>query len=147
MKKLDDEGYPTEEALLAIEQWDLNQVHYLIDFIEELWAYKEFGFLKKWGLDYLKNRVLFLELHTAGWSGNESIIHALQKNKGFFGFWWVMSKRGGHYWFEIDFRQVGFKTVKELCKEKGVCRQAIHQSLQKYETIGMPKKLLLREKQ
>jgi hypothetical protein len=137
MNKLDEDGYPTEEALNAIEKWNLDDAHNLICFIEEMWAYKEWGFKKSWGRDRFKNRVLFLELHTAGWSGNESIINALQKNKMFFMLWWAMSKRGGHYWFEVDLRQVGFKT--------GVCRQAIHQSMEKYETIGTPKKLLLRE--
>lgn len=37
---------------------------------------------------------------TGGWSGNESIIGAMQKNRMVWNFLWEQSRRGGHYVFD-----------------------------------------------
>jgi len=47
-------------------------------------------------------RSLLIALVVGGWSGNESIIRALENNKHWI--WtmnWVQSRRGGHYIFEL----------------------------------------------
>ena len=46
--------------------------------------------------------VWLMEYHTGGWSGNEQIVGAMQKTY-FWVFYWQLSRRGGHYWFEIKF--------------------------------------------
>jgi hypothetical protein len=41
-------------------------------------------------------------ISTAGWSGNESIIYAMQENNLMWSLNWVQSRRGGHYIFELE---------------------------------------------
>lgn len=100
---MDDDGYPTEETLQKIREYKLivdgenstERARSLITAIEQIWSYKSFI---KWkenaGVDELY-------ISTAGWSGNESIMSALEANEWFFCFHWVQSRRGGHYIFEF----------------------------------------------
>jgi hypothetical protein len=90
---MDENGYPTDEELEAIEQYDIckDGVNGLLDMLEATWYY---------GHPYFVREGEKLELHTGGWSGNESIIEVLQKNYFWF-FYWTKSERGGHYYFEI----------------------------------------------
>lgn len=92
--EFDKEGYPTEETLAYIENYSggLNPIP-LVEFILEAWAYP----------DYAVWNPPILELHTGGWSGNESIIAALEKTM-FWALYWQKSERGGHYYFKIDWR-------------------------------------------
>ena len=41
------------------------------------------------------------KISTGGWSGNESIIHSMQKADFMWNLNWVQSRRGGHYIFEL----------------------------------------------
>jgi hypothetical protein len=91
--------YPTEDQLQRVEKWDLKDPEGLIAFIHSLWWMPDWGFkIEK------KDDVLSVELHTGGWSGNESIIDALQENM-IWHFSWETSKRGGHYWLEFRLNQ------------------------------------------
>lgn len=104
--------YPTEEELKAIEEWDLDQkpVSELLEFIERLWRWSDWGVRKRIGYGSLrKRRVLKFELHTGGWSGNEMIINALMKNLVFWSQYWEKIVRGGHYYFEIPIRHLSDK--------------------------------------
>lgn len=87
--------YPDEQALRFIRRYDTlkNPIEDLRDFVIQNWHYE----------DYARSKGRFFELHTGGWSGNESIIAALEKSsKGMFWYvCWVKSERGGHFWFEI----------------------------------------------
>ncbi len=90
--------YPSENTLNKIKQWDIlkwDSVLALLDFIEQEWRYSE-NYYKLSG-----KRVLRLELHTAGWSGNEDIIVSLRNTPMFWLFYWQKSVRGGHYYFKI----------------------------------------------
>jgi hypothetical protein len=55
------------------------------------WWMPEWGFIRKGGR---------VELHTGGWSGNEALIHKLQRSL-FWSMCWEKSVRGGHYYFRI----------------------------------------------
>ena len=92
----DEHGYPTDEAIDLIESFDIikeGQSSFW-DLIEECWWMAERQMERK------ENEIV---LHTGGWSGNEEIIQAMKNSKYFlWGVFWVQSKRGGHYWFEIN---------------------------------------------
>ena len=96
--------YPTDEQLDRIRHWQQG-IRELIEYLWSIWWMPDWGFKSKWGYSsFPRRRVLKLELHTGGWSGNESIIEALQENKQGNIFWfmyWERSTKGGHYWFEI----------------------------------------------
>lgn len=95
-----DDGYPTEEELTRIKEWDYKDFVGLMEFLGELWDYKDFGWKQN---DYTYT------LSTAGWSGNESLIDALQENSMFWTVCWQSSRRGGHYVFTIPAKALGLK--------------------------------------
>jgi hypothetical protein len=91
----DAEGYPSEETLQRIRDYKVMShadAKVLLDSIEPIW---EFG---EWGWRWIGNE---LHLSTGGWSGNESIISALEAADFFWPLCWVQHRRGGHYIFEI----------------------------------------------
>lgn len=94
---LDEHGYPDEASLKAIEKWDILKqgVQGLLDLIEENSNWPD------WSFSITGKRVLRFEYHTGGWSGNEDVISALQRNILFFPMFWEKSTRGGHYYFRI----------------------------------------------
>ena len=90
--------YPSEIELETIKKWDTiseSGTLGLIDFVGSIWEYGDMGFRQR------GKRVIKLELHTLGWSGNEDIIQALKMNFIFWSMNWDMSRRGGHYYFTI----------------------------------------------
>lgn len=86
--------YPTKGELKKIEGFDFKRksMSEFLDLVKSCWHWPDWGFSLK------KHK---LELHTGGWSGNESIIESLQKNILFWDFCWYKSVRGGHYYFEV----------------------------------------------
>lgn len=87
----DQDGYPTEETLQAIRLWPYTDLVGLVRFVGDAWCHP----------DCWKQTGRQIEAHTIGWSGNESLISALQGNPMFWMMCWVSSKRGGHYTFEL----------------------------------------------
>lgn len=105
---LDEDGYPTEQALEIVEKWHWDDAKGWFKFIEGLWAYHDFGWKEKvephelQGFKGYENRMAYrYYISTAGWSGNESIIRAMQRNDWMWHLNWVQSRRGGHYIFEL----------------------------------------------
>ena len=105
----DVDGYPTEEALNYIRNWgsekneEKNELVFgkffsssntseLIEYVKSLWNYGDYAYKEEDGL---------FELHTFGWSGNESIVYELKNT-----ILWMMKLRvhqtGGHYYFKLD---------------------------------------------
>jgi hypothetical protein len=105
----DADGYPTDEALSYIRNWgsekneEKNELVFgkffsssntseLIEYVKSLWNYGDYAYKEEDGL---------FELHTLGWSGNESIVYELKNT-----ILWMMKLRahqvGGHYYFKID---------------------------------------------
>jgi hypothetical protein len=92
----DSNGYPTEKLLNRISKlcpsnkqdpWEI------VDFIISVWHWGDMMVT----IDREKN---CFQISTGGWSGNESIIFALEKSI-FWACYWYKSQRGGHYWFEV----------------------------------------------
>jgi hypothetical protein len=105
---LDDDGYPTEAALEAIKLWHWDDAKGWFKFIEGLWYFRSFGWKEvdephEWSdMEQYKDRMVHrYYISTAGWSGNESIIRAMQDNDMMWHLNWVESRRGGHYIFEL----------------------------------------------
>lgn len=92
---MDEDGYPTEDELEYIAKYPYQSgFKPLMAEIRKMWNYAECGYWTEKPDD-------IYEISTAGWSGNESIISALQENRMFWALCWVQSRRGGHYIFEV----------------------------------------------
>lgn len=88
---LDSARYPHDAALQRIEEWPLSDAAGLVDFIWALWTFADV---------YWHQSEAWLDIATCGWSGNESLIRALQKSP----FWllcWESTHRGGSYIFNL----------------------------------------------
>jgi hypothetical protein len=102
---LDDDGYPTDDALTIIEKWHWDDCAGWFKFIESIWHLRSWGWSEGMlpeenGFDIADKQRYEYHISTAGWSGNESIIRAMQKNDMMWSLTWVQSRRGGHYIFE-----------------------------------------------
>ena len=100
---VDDDGYPTYDALEIIKLWHWDDARGWFKFIESLWAYHDWGWKEKdepheFDNDKMVHRYY---ISTGGWSGNESIIDAMQQADFMWSLNWVQSRRGGHYIFEL----------------------------------------------
>ena len=106
---LDEDGYPTEIALEAIEKWHWDDARGWFEFIKPIWyfgggwGWREEDVPHEWNkLKGYKDKIVHrYHISTAGWSGNESIIRAMQNNDWMWHLNWVQSRRGGHYIFEL----------------------------------------------
>jgi hypothetical protein len=96
---LDGDGYPTDYALQRLADWPLlaegTEVHDFMGFIvfaKSLWH------LPEWGWSEVRDRDggLHLYISTGGWSGNEDVLDAMEKN-ALFGLIFEGRQRGGHY--------------------------------------------------
>ena len=92
---MDADGYPTEDELKRIEEWDWRDPIGLMEYVYSLWKYADWGW-KRGG----KRGGNYYSISTGGWSGNEDLMAALERNQSFWMFNWVSSTRGGHYEFE-----------------------------------------------
>lgn len=90
---MDKNGYPDKSELKTIREWDWHDFVGLMGYIEDVLKYAGYGYFYR-GRKYYR-------LSTGGWSGNESIIAALQENVMFWNCYWESSKRGGHYVFQV----------------------------------------------
>lgn len=90
------EIYPTERVLKRIEKFDIvkRPISELLDLIRNNW------WMPEWGYKISGKRIIRLELHTGGWSGNESIIYALNRNP-LWNMYWRKSTVGGHHYYKI----------------------------------------------
>ena len=100
---LDDDGYPTDEALQIVEAWHWTDAAGWFNFIHSIWHLASWGWAEgPTDHEYKKDTQVYrFDVSTAGWSGNESIIAAMQRNEMMWHLNWVQSRRGGHYIFEL----------------------------------------------
>lgn len=115
----DNDGYPTEEELKAFKKWRINKdniqtfrAHDVVDYLNLIWWYPERQMEVREGRERFRHKkVMKLWLHTGGWSGNEDIIGELQQT-WFWVLYWTESHRGGHYYFEVPWKD--WKKIKEM---------------------------------
>lgn len=89
---MDTNGYPTKTELKKIATWSAwHDFAGWMAYIKSLWAYAD------WGWHETKKKPRNYRISTAGWSGNESIIVAMQKNFVMWSMHWYSSRCGGHY--------------------------------------------------
>lgn len=107
---MDTDGYPTDETLKLIETWPMTQTNSLLDFIAKAWHFAEYGVSHKLtkqericAMAFLDEK--FLRLATCGWSGNESLIGAFERNQEAWFMTWCLSSRGGLYIFRYFDKQ------------------------------------------
>jgi len=105
---MDPNGYPDEEELLKIEKWPYTDLLSLMAYVKERWRYSDTPYWHEEGTTF--------QISTGGWSGNESLINALEANTMFWILCWESSRRGGHYVFIIPDSCI-FKAKK---KTKGI---------------------------
>jgi hypothetical protein len=89
---VDDDGYPEESELKQITEWPWRDIPALLEFVRERWCYQNF-----WA-----QQDDLLRISTGGWSGNESLVRAMQDNRVFWSMCWASSRRGGHYEFDLS---------------------------------------------
>ena len=93
----DENGYPTEGTLKAVENWYFSErlanLDELLKLVYDNWQYREY-----WQYD---RQTGCLSISTVGWSGNEYLMSAMQRNLIFWGCFWFLSRRGGHYQFKL----------------------------------------------
>jgi hypothetical protein len=105
---MDEDGYPDEEQLRDIQNWEVKSTEDLLAlfmYARSLWWPDDHYF----HIDNRTtkstynggNRFTRAVVHTVGWSGNESIIDSMMNNCMVWSLCWSSSKRGGHYVFHI----------------------------------------------
>jgi hypothetical protein len=108
------DGYPTNAELKKIQNWphaDFAGSDFvgLLEYVRSRWKFADAGYwrhprLRRSQFRHPTKQNQNLQKYlvsTAGWSGNEALIGALEKNYIFWLMCWVQSRRGGHYIFEV----------------------------------------------
>ena len=92
----DDDNYPTEATLETVRQWDWQDMRGLFSFLHAANIYTGCGYC------HLSGDGNWLQFSTGGWSGNESLISAMQEgSQGWkFGLALFAQATGGHYLFK-----------------------------------------------
>jgi hypothetical protein len=112
----ENDPYPTNTELRIIQRWNILKytIPDLVEYVKAVWWYPERQFELRKGRDHLRRRACMkLELHTGGWSGNESVICALRRNYLFWSMFWRKTYAGGHYYFEIRMTEWNRNLTKE----------------------------------
>jgi hypothetical protein len=99
---LDLDGYPTEDALDEIKNWHYDKGwNSLMEFVKSIWWAADWGWREEDTKDLYGITTIRYNISTGGWSGNESLIYALEENTVFWMMNWFQSRRGGHYIFKV----------------------------------------------
>lgn len=117
---MSDDDYPSDEDLLQIEQWecawDASGKHpYFAPFFELLkshWWMPDWGWREYDGSDD-GDPVHVYHISTGGWSGNESLLGAMQRNFIVWSLTFNTHRRGGHYEFWIPIQPAAALAPKD----------------------------------
>jgi hypothetical protein len=89
--------YPTDEELQKLRDWNFRDMRGWFDFAQDVGQYWPDDPPWYWAEDPPGT----FHISTAGWSGNEDIIRAMQDNFICWTQTWVSHHRGGHYVFKL----------------------------------------------
>lgn len=84
--------YPSKDDLYKIQHWAFSDVRGLFDFIEQNEGMVHYGSFKRTIMPDGRERI---RIATGGWSGNEDMMFALERNFIVYGSYWQLSARGG----------------------------------------------------
>ena len=90
---VDEDGYPTEQALHYIATFPGSEYDAVLKRIESMWWGKVYG---GWEAEQSVDGIKY-HISTLGWSGNESIITAMKQNELMWEELFFQEKRGGHF--------------------------------------------------
>ena len=92
---LGDNGYPHEDELRRIREWPWEGgFRGLMEYVRLRWAYADNGYWTQQGDRF--------RIATAGWSGNESLIGAMEDNWMFQSLCAVSWHKGGLYIYDVQ---------------------------------------------
>ena len=92
-----DDGYPTEAALAAIHTFT-GSAKELVEVLYQ--GMRAYGVVTIEPKDDDRREIVEVYIATGGWSGNESIVSALQRSFFWFAYW-EQTRRGGAFWFHV----------------------------------------------
>ena len=97
--KMSHDGYPTEQFLEWIEKYDVSKgdPFWFIQIILDEWYHGDYG----WRIQRQFKGERTIYISTLGWSGNEDMMYALEKNFMFWTLFYYSHRRGGHYVFKL----------------------------------------------
>ena len=99
--------YPTEEEVARVAKFKFNSPNSFTEFmtyvkaIGKYWPQESFVWTQ---------RGRTFSISTGGWSGNEAILDAMERNMIFWMVCWQSHRRGGHYQFKLPDPAVFFRT-------------------------------------
>lgn len=104
----DANGYPTDDTLRTLRELPhARGFGALMRFVKRAWRYHDMVEPSLSATAWARSPQSacgddeWWSVSTGGWSGNESIIAALEANQVFWTMCWFGSRRGGHYVFHI----------------------------------------------
>jgi hypothetical protein len=104
----DVDGYPTDDTIQALEAWPYQDIRGALDFVAAAWHWPDFAThdlsAHEAGVLRADPGERFLRLATGGWSGNESLIAALETNRMIHAMSWRLSAVGGLHIYEYPTR-------------------------------------------
>ena len=98
--------YPNDVEVKVVAEWKINNLAdctKLLEYVRILWKYADRGYwiVEKGNEEHMLYTKTVYSISTGGWSGNETLIGALESNWAFWTLCWYSSCRGGHYVFEV----------------------------------------------
>ena len=99
----DDDEYPSGQELQALRRFEGTARHF-VDEVLRLWSYPDYATVSTITDDF-DREVLQLRLATGGWSGNESVVQAIDAGM-FRVLWWHLSQRGGLHIYRVPVRML-----------------------------------------
>jgi hypothetical protein len=104
--EFDADGYPTDATLETIKNWPYGHGFIdLMEYVQSAWWNGDTLISRDKIQDQLGNDMWEYTLVTMGWSGNESIVGAMDSNHLFYSLCWRESHRGGKHIYEVKIQK------------------------------------------